>query len=207
MSNKNANNSSLKENSKTEQNNISPVDQFDPASLRLSQDFSANVGVKKALVTVPVRKPNKQDFVRVHPDTNFHLETAVIELKDDQETYLIVPSLWHELPGEIQPKALFTAINRQGVLFLWPITLPGEDGRHNEWSRSAFEGAQMAKSKWIRLTSNRSLGAYEIYEATGSIPDPEWPEYGFKEILKIAFRDRYIDTIEHPVLRRLRGEV
>ena len=40
--------------------------QFNIEELRLSQDFKANLGVKKALVTVPVHKPNKQDFVRVH---------------------------------------------------------------------------------------------------------------------------------------------
>ena len=39
---------------------------FDPAALRLDQSFADTVGVKKHLVTVPVRKPNRQDFVRVH---------------------------------------------------------------------------------------------------------------------------------------------
>ena len=29
----------------------------------------------------------------------------------------------------------------------------------------------------------------------------------FSEILRLAFRSNYIDTLEHPVLRRLRGEV
>ena len=33
------------------------LDPFDPASLRLSQDFAANAGVKKAILTIPVRKP------------------------------------------------------------------------------------------------------------------------------------------------------
>jgi len=35
---------------------------FDPSRLRLSQNFSETVGVKKALITVPVRKPNKQEM-------------------------------------------------------------------------------------------------------------------------------------------------
>src|SRR5262245_56173499 len=39
-------------------------DPFDPGSLRLSQSFAACLGVKKALVTVPVRKPDKAWFVR-----------------------------------------------------------------------------------------------------------------------------------------------
>ena len=68
--------------------------------LRLSQDFANKVGVKKAIITVPVRKPGRQDFVRVHPDPAMRLETAVLELKDDRETYLVDPDLWSELPGE-----------------------------------------------------------------------------------------------------------
>ena len=35
----------------------SPPDPFDPARLRLSQEFAASLGIKKALLTVPVRKP------------------------------------------------------------------------------------------------------------------------------------------------------
>ena len=45
-------------------------DPFDLANLRLDQSFVETAGVKKLLTTVPVRKPNPQDFVRVHPDRN-----------------------------------------------------------------------------------------------------------------------------------------
>ena len=40
------------------------LDPFDPAALRISQDFAASAGVEQVLATVPVRKPGKQDFVR-----------------------------------------------------------------------------------------------------------------------------------------------
>jgi len=33
-----------------------------------------------------------------------------------------------------------------------------------------------------------------------------WPTESLKELLKIGFRDRLIDTVDHPVLKRLRGE-
>ena len=162
-----------------------PVGIFDPGRLRLSQNFAESAGVKKALITVPVRKPGRQDFVRTHPDPLYRLETAVLELKEDRETYLVEPDLWNELPGEIVPKVLFTTINRQGVLSIWPIRLPQVDGRHDEWSRSALDAAEMAKSMWIRVTANMNLGAYEVYEAISSLPEPEWPDIGFQEILKL----------------------
>jgi hypothetical protein len=182
-------------------------DPFDPSRLRLSQDFAATVGVKKALITVPVRKASKQEFVRVYPDQQYRLETAVLELKEERETYLVEPSLWPELPSELTPKVLFTTMNRQGVLTLWPVRLPGEDGRLDEWNASALEAAEMARDRWVRVVANMGLGAYEVYEASGNLPDPTWPELTFPEILKVAFKGRYITEIEHPVIRRLRGEL
>jgi hypothetical protein len=182
------------------------TDPFDLDKLRLSQDFAANLGVKKALLTVPVRKPGRQDFFRVHPSEDWRLETAVLELQEERETYLVDKYLWGQLPGELIPKVLYTVITRQGVLMLWPIRLPREDGRHDEWNRSALEAAEMAKEQWIRIAANMSLGAYEVYQAMATIPDPEWPDTTFQEILRVAFKEQFIHSLDHPVVRRLRGE-
>jgi hypothetical protein len=178
----------------------------DLAKLRLSQEFLETAGAKKILTTVPVRKPNKQDFVRVHPDPAFREAFAVIELKDDREHYLIMPDIAAAFPTEIMTAMFYTTINRQRVVSLWPVRLPASDGRVNEWHRSAQEAAERAMSRWIRVVPNMSLGANEIFEAEGKIPDPEWPEYTFQKLLQIGFRDRIINSLDHPVLKRLRGE-
>lgn len=181
---------------------------FDPAALRLDQSFAETVGVKKLLTTVPVRKPNRQDFVRVHPDPAYRLTpAAIIELKEDREIFLLTPAMAMELPGEFAVATLFTTVNRQGVLHLWPVKLPGPDGKYNERHRSSAEAAEIAMRKWVRLTANMSLGAYEVFEATGDLPEPTWPDLPFQEILKIAFRDHIIDSLDHPVVQRLRGAV
>jgi hypothetical protein len=185
---------------------IPPNDQFDLDRLRLSQDFAEEIGVKKAIVTVPVRKPNRQSFIRIHPDQSWRLETAVLELKDERETFLVEPELWPDLMGEIVPKVLFTAITRQRVVFLWPVRLPGADGRIDEWNRSALEAAHLAIDGWVRVAANMSLGGYEVYQASADLPKPEWPDIGFRGLLEVAFKDRFIRTVDHPVIRRLRGE-
>jgi hypothetical protein len=184
-------------------------DPFDPARLRLGPDLAAGLGVRKALLSVPVRKPDKSWFVRVHPSEGYRLQTCVIELKEDRETYLVAPALWPDLATEatFKPKLLATATNRQGVLFLWEANLPRPDGRRDEWTRTALEAVDRAARGWVRVTANIALGAYEIWEATGPLPDPEWPETPFPDLLRVAFRDRRIGDANHPVLRRLRGEV
>jgi len=181
---------------------------FDPTTLRLDQSFADTVGVKKLLTTVPVRKPGRQEFVRVSVEPAFRLTpAAIIEIKEDREVYLVRPEIVPAVPGEFAMVTLFTAITRQGTLFLWPVKLPSPEGRHNEWHRSAAEGAERAMSKWVRVTASMSLGAYEIFEASGDLPEPVWPEFPFHEILKIAFRERLVDRPDHPLVQRLQGIV
>ena len=184
-------------------------DPFDLSALRLSQDFASAVGVKKLIVTVPVRKPSKEWFVRTHPDPSYRLQTAGLELKEDREMYLVSHSLWGAMSGEttFSPRLLVTTINRQGVLFLWPVRLPGPDGRIDDWSRSALDAIREAESRWVRITANMSLGAYDVSVSPNVIATPSWPDLDFGQIIKIAFRDKMISDPSHPVLQRLRGEV
>ena len=158
------------------------------------------------LTTVPVRKPNNQDFIRVHPDEAYRLSPAIIELKEDREVYLVPPAIAAQLPGECVPVTIYTGINRQGVVFLWPVKLPTPDGRQNEWHRTAQEAAERAMGAWLRVRANMDLGAYEMFEASSTIPDPIWPTASLKDLLKIGFRDKLVDSLDHAVIKRLRGE-
>jgi len=186
--------------------NPSDPDPFDLAALRINPNFSETVGVKKLLTTVPVRKPSKQDFIRVHSGENYRDNFAMIELKDDREAYLVSPVIAKSLPTEVAYFTIYTAINRQGVPFLWPVRLPNSDGRVLDWHVSAEDAAQRAMTQWLRVQANTSLKAYEIFLAEAPIPDPQWPELPFNELLRIAFGSgRLVNKLDHPVIKRLRG--
>ncbi len=73
-------------------------DPFDPASLAISGDMAAELGVKKLLVSVPVRKPNRQEFFRCDPRSDYQINTAVLELKDEREVYLVTPEMRAAIP-------------------------------------------------------------------------------------------------------------
>jgi hypothetical protein len=180
-------------------------DPFDLASLRLNPSFIETAGVKKLLTTVPARKPGAQDFIRVRREPEYRENFALVDLKDDREDFLVRPELMSELAGEVVYKTIFTAINRQGVVFLWPIRLPAPDDRKSDWTRSAREAAELAMEKWIRVKANMSLGAYEVTASETIKVEPVWPELSFGELLRIAYRDRMITNLEHPVIQRLRG--
>jgi hypothetical protein len=189
--------------------NTTPNDRFDLERLRLPQNFADQMGVKKVRTTIPIRRPDRQWWIRVHPEETWRMPVYLLQLKEDRdrETYVVDPSLARELSGELAPAMLFTAINRQDVIFLWEVRLPGEDGRHNPWHRSAYEAAQLAMDHWVRVSSNMSLGAYEVAKASADLPTPQWPEEGFSALLELAVRDRRIDNMDHPIVRRLRGAI
>ena len=183
-------------------------DPFDPAALRLSQDFTSQVGGEKLLTVVPIGKPSKEQWVRVRPEEHFRVDTLILELKEDSEVYLLTSDARALFGSEptIRAVTLFTAITRAGDPFLWSIPLPGADGKDNPWYQSAREAAQVAMKRWVRVTSNRALRAYDTTIARAEIPEPSWPKESFRDLLAIAFRGRMIDSTDHPILNRLQGD-
>lgn len=184
-----------------------PPDPFAPAALRLGADYSEGLGVRKVITTVPNRKPNKSEWFQVRPGDEWQLQTAVLELEKgvERSTYLVAPHLWPDLSGEITPALLLTCLNRSNDLFIWRIKLPGADGRSNTWTDSALQIAKAAETTWCRMVSDTTNGIYTHFVPTAELPNPKWPELPFSEIIKLAFRGRMIDSLDHPVICDLRG--
>ena len=134
------------------------------------------------------------------------LDTLLLEMRDDRLIYLVAPDIAPAIPGEAVAKTLYTTITRHGVILLWPVRLPDEQGRLDEWNAVAHQAALRAETKWIRLAANMGAGTYEVYEALDQFAEPEWPDLPLQRLLEMAFKDRYIDDLDHPVIRRLMGE-
>ena len=181
-------------------------DPFSPENLRLSQDFAETGGVRKLLTVVPCRKPKRQEFVRVRPGEDWRLTTAILEDDASKDAYLVDASLHAALADEIKPVCLRLAVTSRKDVLLWPIRLPGADGRSNTWNDSAAVAADVAESKWVRVVSNMPGGCYDCFTATAALGDPQWPEEDFRELLRRCFKDRFIRDEDHPLLRQLRGE-
>ncbi len=181
---------------------------FDLDSLRLKQDFSETLGIQRFMSHVPVRKPNKTNFIRVHPSKDYRMDIGIVEMKEERETYLVTPAMMSE-PGIYElvvPARLVTYITRQGVLALWPLKL-GKDGKLNPWHESALEAAQLAEKQWVSVRADMSLGAYQIFLATAELPEPEWPEHTFSELVCLGFKGLIVDKPDHPLIQQLTGAI
>lgn len=184
---------------------LSP-DPFDPAHFAANSSILGGIGVTKELVTCPVRKPNKQEFVRVHPGPEYLLRAHILELKEEREIYLMMPAIAAELPGETRTVALRLCVSRQGAVFLWPVPEPAVDGRDTGWSTSARAAATRAETHWVRIIANMPQGSYDVYSAAGSIGTPVWPDKTLRDVLAIAFGESFIiRDSDHPVIKRLLG--
>jgi hypothetical protein len=188
-------------------NTAFPSEDLDLDAMRLPSDFGAFAGVQKVLTMVPIRKPSPQAYVRVNPNPDWTIPVAVVELKEDNDVYLVRPELYPALAQEARAKQLYIGVTRDGNPFVWLVNMPGPDGRLDTWSQSAHAGANLAKTHWVRIKSNRDLGAYEVLQATNLKDEPSWPELSFKELVNLAFRGKVIDSLDHVVIRRLRGEI
>jgi hypothetical protein len=91
------------------------------------------------------------------------------------------------------------------VVFVLPVALPAADGRTNAWHASLSDAVEVAKTGWVRIAANMNLGGYDIFTSAASWPSPDWPEASFQKLIDLAFKGRYIDSPDHPVLLRLKG--
>lgn len=189
----------------------STTDRFDPAFLGLSQDFAGQAEVARKWDVIRVEKPTKSRVFRVHPDPCFRLRTILLTLKEDNETYLVLPPLRQALAGEslYGLHTLLACVTKAGTPFLWPIRMADGDGKWNVWHQSAWQIAEKAQTRWARMQANRDAGHY-VAEYDQKPPEqqhqPAWPDMPFRDWLELAFKGFTIDSLDHPVLRRLRLE-
>ena len=180
---------------------------IDLQALRLPANYGATFGVKKLLTKVPVGKAGRAHFFRTHSSEDMVFSAMTLEQKESRETYVVAPDVAQQISELVRPVQLHASIDRHNNVFLTPITLPGEDGSRNPWHESLAQAVELAKTKWIRITANMHVGAYDVYEAQSPLSEPEWPPFDIFQLIEIAFRGKIIDTLDHPVVDSLLGRI
>jgi hypothetical protein len=188
------------------------IDVFDFEAIRIPPNFEREAGVRKQLTMVRVRKPRRQEWVRVHPDPAYHAKVATIVLKEDEnskeEIYLVAPRVAEDMADEITLTTLYLAMNRQGDVFIWPCRDPNPELRRGDTAAtSRLEAIEAAMTRYVRVQWKSP--AYEISFRDASIveTEPVWPDKPFSELIKLAFFrvGLYIDDPNHQVIKNLQG--
>lgn len=175
---------------------------LDPSKYRKAKVTSPDDAFSdKEQSTIPVRKPGSRNFFRVHPDEEYRLYNVPVIEDDKRELHILADDL--EIPEDLERFVsyvnLMTCINHKGTLFLWWFK-----NSTNDWSKSAMRIVRRAISEWVRISADMDANGYRVETAPAELRavEPTWPNMTFGEILNTAFDSKYIDTLDHPVIRK-----
>jgi ferredoxin len=177
---------------------------FDPGA---SLDDDSVPEVNPPVQDIPIRKPNKLKFYRVHPKFVVDRDILVVPDGMDEVTYLCFPKLIDEFPEAIRRARLYPYIGTDSKqVCLWRINHPTRTGgkRNQKIFDTAVRAAQQAQTEWTRIWWNLETSHYTHQTSRADLGEPRWPDLEFEEILRIAFEGLVIDSLDHEVLRELR---
>ena len=178
-----------------------------------AQDFLVPVGGALASTAakqtvLPVKMVPKGAFFRVHSDKVFtgYLLDADDAAGGKDMPFLVHPKIAEQLADPcIRLRHLYPAVTTQKNLYLIPVSPDSGD----QWTASKLIVISEARQRWVRAPADKSLGAYSITYPTVQLAEPDWSalEVSASDLLSTAFRSRFIDGIDHPRLKQLRGEI
>ena len=105
--------------------------------------------VKPELTAIPVKRPEKFEFIRVHPDPEYRCGPVSFITIGRSEFYIVPPAFRKSLkPREYWIGQIFLAVNRLEKPFLWMVKLQSPTGRISDWYTSEMECAERAMRDW-----------------------------------------------------------
>jgi hypothetical protein len=185
-----------------------PIDLLEEA---LSYDAEEPIPVKQVLASVAVRKPRDGEFFRTHRAEEAHRTAWVLFDRGEgigETVYAAVGPARTAIGEHLKLVRLMLCINRNGVVFIWPIKLtqPGaRRGSDNQWTSSSLVAAHEAQASWVKMKAGDH--AYIVRKAEGDLPEPVWPKAEIREFYDRAFQETLIAHLGHPIVQRLRGLV
>jgi hypothetical protein len=146
------------------------------------------------------------------------LDASLLIDKEDRVNYFVAPNMRDHplIAPRLRPVTLASTYTwPAGNVLLWPVPFADEKGRIPVWksARRAFElasglaiGLDPPEPRWVQITWNPETRDYDVAIAKGININPIWPkDLSFRDMLRLGFADKTIDSVEHPYVRQLRG--
>jgi hypothetical protein len=185
----------------------SPESVFDDIE-QLRKTATLKVSRKVVPVNVRVGKPANNVYFRVHPKPGWSLDCSVIVGDGGSDDfYFVTPSMLdhHTMLPRLRKVSIVTVYTWPGgAISLWPVPIV-EETRIACW-KSARAASELAKTKWVQIVWNNETRDYDVITAEGINTEPNWPtDKSLRDLLRLGFADKIIDSPEHPYVMRLRG--
>jgi hypothetical protein len=178
-------------------------------AFRVDQDFAQHIQTVKKPISIPVGRPHNQEWICFHPNKSWRIVVNLLEDRINRRFYLVARHLFPEVMSDLRPKLLVAyAVRRDSSWGLWPIRVKGERGDLDSYSESLHGILGQYSGQWIRVLTDQPGGVYvPVVTENVEAPVPRWPDGGFQYLFQLAFKNRVINGLDHPILRGLRGEI
>jgi len=190
-----------------DQKNHDVLKDINPEELRLGGGSSEDL-FKPKKDKLPIKlKPGRGEFVRTPPPGKNLMGNFLVLIGNGlgSDHYLVHPKYHTDLTPDAKAVTLTLAVNQCGEKFLWMVKAQIFD--RDEWGATRHEALIRSRTEPISMRSNMLLGRYDIIVAKNSkLFVPEWPDVTIDELIKDTFRDKFICSLDHPAVKRLRGE-
>jgi len=187
-------------------NNGDEYNPFDPEGFRLDESELDQPAVKPELISLPVRRPEKFEFIRVCSEPHYRFgPLPYIELKRSREYYIFPKEFRvHLQPREYWIGRIFLVTNTLEKPFLWIVKAQSPTGRSCDWYTTELECAERAMNEWLQVVAEEN--AYSVALAQDNLGAPVFPTHKTpQEILELGFKHRCVKDLDHPVFNVLRG--
>jgi hypothetical protein len=184
---------------------------FDNLHLIRKAETTGLVADAPVEVTMAVRKPKAKEFFKVCPDRemSFAMTTYVRKVVGsfEEEFWSVLPRVEGFLAEMEEGRSvqLLLCQTDKGINFFWPV--PIVEGSDRPFVTSARACARLALTKWVRIKWRKADATYLPHEKKNQEQEAVWPEDSLSTLLKRAFGNRIIDSVEHRVIQEdLYGE-
>jgi hypothetical protein len=166
--------------------------------------------IRREQLTIPEGRP-KDVFFRIDRREEMQQPVAIFEYKPEgrlsPEAHILTPDIAEQLGRRSRHAIIRVCICRPSILRLWAVKVPDADrGPPNSFTQTAWDAIPFLEKAWGRLDLNESGTGYDVVLPEGAWPAPEWPTDSLESLVHKAYRGRFIDSMDHPIIKALRGQ-
>jgi hypothetical protein len=165
--------------------------------------------IKREQLTIPEGRP-KDTYFRIDPRPHMQLAVSILEYKPEgrlsPDIYILTPDVAELLGRRPKHAVIRVCVCRPNILRLWAVKVPQTDrGMPNSFTQSTWEAVETLEKQWGRLDMNESGTGYDVILPENQWAEPEWRDDSLGSLIQKAFKGRFVDDMEHDIIKTLRG--
>ena len=129
--------------------------------------------------------------------------TASVLTDGNYTQHLVAKVVADELGSDVKLRDLRLAQTVSGENFVLSTAAPTTKNNRNSWVRSAQEAIKQSIDNPIRVT--RGEDSFRIIKSQRPYPEPTWPDLSLEDMIELAFGERMITDMDHPLVKGLLG--